>query len=52
MLTHIDAYAPDEDSDEDDQETETSETSSGVKEPGQGSGFDRSADLPGILSLW
>lgn len=54
VLTHIDAYAPEEDSDEDDEpSTESSGDHSAGKSPANGtSGFDREADMPGIISLW
>ena len=57
VLTHIDAYAPEEDSDEDESSTESSAENAGDisagKPPANGaSGFDREADMPGIISLW
>ena len=57
MLTHIDAYAPDGDSDEDEQSEEHSgessgENSAGKPSAGGASGFDRDVDMPGIISLW
>eukprot|EP00904_Undaria_pinnatifida_P014066 jgi/Undpi1/9790/HiC_scaffold_27.g12245.m1 len=57
VLTHIDAYAPDGDSDEDEQSEEHSgessgENSAGKPSAGGASGFDRDVDMPGIISLW
>lgn len=67
VLTHIDAYSPDEDSDAEEDEAadgvanvegshERSGEGYGKMEGndavGDGSGFDREADMPGIVSLW
>lgn len=66
VLTHIDAYTP-EDDDEDDGEDGSGEgegDSTGIpggegETPSEaadgswtGDGFDREADMPGIISLW
>lgn len=67
VLTHIDAYSPDDDSDVEDGEGESGRDFNGAgggEEEGQasreysaatekeGTGFDREADMPGIVSLW
>lgn len=65
VLTHIDAYTPeDDDEEEEDGSGEGDGDSTGIAEgeretPSEaadgswtGDGFDREADMPGIISLW
>lgn len=68
VLTHIDQYAPDDDSDDDDDDDDNDddndnneagdkrdhppEQNAGERTVVGGTGFDREADMPGIISLW
>lgn len=60
VLTHVDAYCPDEDSDDDDgrhsPDTATNEQEGAESRRCGGdvgeTGFDRAAHMPGIISLW